>query len=243
MTWYKDWFNSEHYLRVYSHRDQSEAKRLVELISKNLNLNANPSVLDMACGAGRHAVTFAKLGFKVTAIDISQRLISEAKRSAEQAGIEIDFVLSDILEYESNKRFDLVINLFTSIGYFENDEENYAVIKKALSLLKPDGYFIIDYFNKDFLMKNLVPTTVFSENGLKITQNRSIEGTRIVKKIIIENNGYKEQFYESVRLFSCEEILLSIKKAGFRIFKQYGDYFGNDYVSETSPRLIIFAVK
>ncbi len=157
----------------------------MELISKNLNLNANPSVLDMACGAGRHAVTFAKLGFKVTAIDISQRLISEAKRSAEQAGIEIDFVLSDILEYESNKRFDLVINLFTSIGYFENDEENYAVIKKAYDLLKPDGYFIIDYFNKDFLMKNLVPTTVFSENGLKITQNRSIEGTRVIKKIIL----------------------------------------------------------
>ena len=243
MTWYKDWFNSEHYLRVYSHRDQSEAKRLVELISKNLNLNANPSVLDMACGAGRHAVTFAKLGFKVTAIDISQRLISEAKRSAEQAGIEIDFVLSDILEYESNKRFDLVINLFTSIGYFENDEENYAVIKKAYDLLKPDGYFIIDYFNKDFLMKNLVPTTVFSENGLKITQNRSIEGTRVIKKIIIENNGHNEQFYESVRLFSCEEILFYLKKAGFGIVKQYGDYFGNDYVSETSPRLIIFAVK
>lgn len=243
MTWYKDWFNSEHYLRVYSHRDQSEAERLVELISKNLNLNANPSVLDMACGAGRHAVAFAKLGFKVTAIDLSQRLISEAKLSAEQAATEIDFVLSDILEYESNKRFDLVINLFTSIGYFENDEENYAVIEKAYNHLKPDGYFVIDYFNKDFLMKNLVPTTVFSENGLKITQNRSIEGTRVIKKIIIENNDHNEQFYESVRLFSYEEILFSIKKAGFTIFKQYGDYFGNDYVSETSPRLIIFVVK
>jgi hypothetical protein len=109
--------------------------------------------------------------------------------------------------------------------------------------LKPDGYFILDYFNKDFLMKNLVPTTVFSENGLKITQNRSIEGTRVIKKIIIENNGHNEQFYESVRLFSCEEILFYLKKAGFGIVKQYGDYFGNDYVSETSPRLIIFAVK
>jgi len=128
MTWYKDWFNSEHYLRVYSHRDQSEAERLVELISKNLNFNANPSLLDMACGAGRHAVAFAKLGFKVTAIDISPRLISEAKLSAEQASAEIDFVLSDILEYESNKRFDLVINLFTSIGYFEKDVINDLIL-------------------------------------------------------------------------------------------------------------------
>ncbi|OGU69679.1 MAG: hypothetical protein A2W30_00370 [Ignavibacteria bacterium RBG_16_36_9] len=243
MTWYKDWFNSENYLRVYSHRDQTEAERLVELIAKSLNLKANSSVLDMACGAGRHAVTFAKSGFKVTAVDLSQRLISEAKKNANQEGVELDFVLSDILEYETSKKFDLVVNLFTSIGYFENDEENYAVIKKAFNLLNQGGYFVLDYFNKDFLLKNLIPTTVFSENGMKITQNRSIEGSRIVKKITIENNGSSEKFYESVRLYNYEEILIYIKKAGFKIIKQYGDYFGNNYESETSPRLIIFAMK
>ncbi len=98
MTWYKDWFDSENYLRVYSHRNQEEAERLVELIAKNSNLKANSSVLDMACGAGRHALTFAKLGFKVTAVDLSQRLISEAKKNANQEGVELDFILSDILE-------------------------------------------------------------------------------------------------------------------------------------------------
>ena len=243
MTWYKDWFNSENYLRVYSHRDQTEAERLVELIAKSLNLKANSSVLDMACGAGRHAVTFAKSGFKVTAVDLSQRLISEAKKNANQEGVELDFVLSDILEYETSKKFDLVVNLFTSIGYFENDEENYAVIKKAFNVLNQGGYFVLDYFNKDFLLKNLIPTTVFSENGMKITQNRAIEKTRIVKKITIANNGSSEEFYESVRLYSFEEISDYIKKAGFTIIKQYGDYFGNNYESETSPRLIIFAMK
>jgi len=243
MTWYKDWFNSENYLKVYSHRDQTEAERLVELIAKRLKLKINSSVLDMACGAGRHAITFASLGYKVTAVDLSQRLISEAKKSTEQAGVEIDFVLSDILEYETDKKFDLVVNLFTSIGYFENDEENYAVIKKAYNLLNHGGHFVLDYFNKDFLLKNLIPTTIFSEDAMRITQNRSIEGTRIVKKITIENNGSSEEFYESVRLYSYEEILACLKNAAFTIEKQYGDYFGNNYESKTSPRLIIFAVK
>ncbi|HEY6625659.1 MAG TPA: methyltransferase domain-containing protein [Ignavibacteriaceae bacterium] len=243
MTWYKDWFSSENYLRVYSHRDQTEAERLVELIAKSLKLKINSSMLDMACGAGRHAITFAKLGFKVTAVDISQLLISEAKKSAEQAGAEIDFVLSDILEYETNSKFDLVVNLFTSIGYFENDEENFAVVKKAYKLLNQGGCFVLDYFNKDFLLKNLIPTTVFSENGLRITQNRFIKGTRIVKKITIENNAASEEFYESVRLYSYEEILTCLKNAGFTIEKQYGDYFGNNYETKTSPRLIIFAMK
>lgn len=243
MTWYKDWFNSENYIKVYSHRDETEAVKLVELITKSLLLQQGSSVLDMACGSGRHAITFAKMGFNVTAVDSSELLISEAKKNALQTRVKIDFVLSDILEFETSKRFDLIVNLFTSIGYFENDEQNFYVIKKAYDLLNQGGYFILDYFNKDYLLKNLIPTTIFSENGFRITQNRSIEGSRIIKKITIENNGSAEEFYESVRLYSYEEILVYIKKAGFAAIKQYGDYFANNYERETSSRLIIFAKK
>jgi SAM-dependent methyltransferase len=243
MTWYKDWFNSEHYIKVYGHRDETEAEKLVELITKNLILQQGSCVLDMACGSGRHAIAFAKMGFDVTAVDLSERLISEAKKNAVQAGVKLDFVLSDILKYETSNRFDLAVNLFTSIGYFENDEENFSVIKKAFDLLNQGGYFILDYFNKDYLLKSLIPITVFSENGFQITQNRAIEGTRIVKKIIIENHGSAEEFYESVRLYSYEEILIYIKRAGFKTIKQYGDYYGNNYERDTSSRLIIFAAK
>ena len=243
MSWYKEWFNSEYYLKVYSHRNQTEAERLVELIAKFWNLKANSSVLDMACGAGRHALIFAKFGYKVTAVDLSQQLISEAKKNAEQESIEIEFVISDILDFEISKKFDLAVNLFTSIGYFEKDNENFAVIKKANDLLNHSGYFVLDYFNKDFLLKNLVPTTIFSENGLKITQNRSIEGARVVKKITIDNSGLGEEFYESVRVYSYDEISKYVEDAGFKIIKQFGDYFGNNYEVESSPRLIIFAVK
>ncbi len=79
MSWYKDWFNSENYLKIYSHRDESEAQRLVELIAKNLNLKSNSKVLDMACGSGRHAIIFAKKEFDVTAVDLSQRLMFRSK--------------------------------------------------------------------------------------------------------------------------------------------------------------------
>jgi 2-polyprenyl-3-methyl-5-hydroxy-6-metoxy-1,4-benzoquinol methylase len=243
MAWYKDWFNSENYLKVYSHRDESEAERLVNLIATKLILAPNSSVLDMACGAGRHAIVFAKMGFNVNAVDLSERLISEAKKEALVNGVKINFVLSDILDYNPDKHFDLVVNLFTSIGYFESDEENYSVVRKAHSLLKQGGYFVLDYFNKDFLLKNLIPTTVFSEDGIRIIQNRAVEGTRIVKKINIENKGSIEEFYESVRLYSKDEILRFISNSGFTIEKLYGDYFGNNYDSETSQRLIIFAKK
>ncbi len=103
--------------------------------------------------------------------------------------------------------------------------------------------FVLDYFNKNYLVKNLIPTTVFSENGMKITQNRSVEGKRVLKNIIIENELGTEKFYESVRLYSNEEILNCLKNAGFNLISQFGDYYGNYYDIETSPRLIIFAMK
>jgi 2-polyprenyl-3-methyl-5-hydroxy-6-metoxy-1,4-benzoquinol methylase len=243
MAWYKEWFDSEDYLKVYSHRDEAEAEKLVGLIIKNINLVPQSSLLDMACGAGRHAIVFAKMGFNVTAVDLSQRLLSEAKKNAFNAEVIIDFVLSDIMDYKVSKKFDLAVNLFTSIGYFEDDEENYAVIKKAYNMLNESGYFILDYFNKDFLMKNLIPTSVLSLNGLRIVQNRSIKGKRVVKKIIIEKNGLIEEFYESVRLYSHDEMWNIINETGFTVIKIFGDFNGNEYEKETSPRLIFFAKK
>ena len=243
MCWYKDWFNSENYLKVYKHRDESEAERLVDLIEKNTNLDTQASVLDMACGAGRHAIAFAKKELKVTAVDLSQRLLTEAKKNANETGVNIDFVFSDILDYQSEQQFDLIVNLFTSIGYFEKDDENYAVVKKAYSLLKKEGYFVLDYFNIDFLLKNLIPISIISENGLKITQNRSILGNRVVKKITIEKDDSIDKFYESVRLYSYEEMSNILIRTGFKIKKEVGDFYGNHFDKGNSPRLIFFAIK
>ena len=243
MSWYTEWFNSENYLKVYSHRDESEAERLVELIVQTLSIKPDSKILDMACGSGRHAIIFAKKGFYVTAVDLSQRLMSEAKENAIQNDVKIDFVLSDILDFETTERFNLTLNLFTSFGYFDNDEDNFRVILKANELLIDGGYFVIDYFNKNYLLKNLIPTSVFSENGLRITQNRIIEGNRVRKNISIESNGLVEEYYESVRLYNHDEMLTHIKKAGFNIFNEFGDYNGNNFNKESSPRLIIVAKK
>jgi len=243
MSWYQDWFNSEIYLKVYSHRDESEAERFVQLILENLNLDANSKILDMACGSGRHAIIFSKKGFDVTAIDISERLIANAKENDSKNKANINFILSDILEYKTNEKFKLALNLFTSFGYFDNDEDNFQVIKKAYDLLTEGGYFVLDYFNKNYLLKNLVPTTIFSENGLRITQNRSIQGNRVLKDITIENKDSIQEFYESVRLFNRTEISKFFMEAGFKVYKEFGDYSGNNFDNDSSPRLIIFGKK
>jgi ubiquinone/menaquinone biosynthesis C-methylase UbiE len=243
MEWYKNWFNSEEYLKVYRHRDQKEANELVELVIKNIDVSKVKNVLDMAAGSGRHAIIFTEKGFNVTAVDLSENLLSIGKKHAENENVKIEFVHSDIRQFDPDIKYNLILNLFTSIGYFEKDEENYFILSKAYKLLENNGYFVLDYFNKSFVENNLVPSTVDEFDGSVITQNRFIEGQRIIKEITIDNKGKINKYFESVRMFSKDELINMLQKLGFRIIKTFGDFKGSSFELESSPRIIIIACK
>ena len=243
MEWYKNWFNSEDYLKVYRHRDQKEASELVQLVINNIDVSKVKTILDMAAGSGRHALIFAKEGFDVTAVDLSENLLSIGKKSAEDENLEIEFVHSDIRQFNPNIKYHLILNLFTSMGYFEKDEENYFILSKAYKLLENNGYFVLDYFNRNFVENNLEPSTVDEFDGRVITQNRFIEGERIIKEITIDNKGKINKYFESVRMFSKDELINMLQKLGFRIIRTFGDFKGQSFELESSPRIIIIACK
>jgi 2-polyprenyl-3-methyl-5-hydroxy-6-metoxy-1,4-benzoquinol methylase len=234
MEWFKHWFNSKEYLKVYKHRDEKEAEELVELVLKNISIAENGNVLDLASGFGRHAILFAKRAFNVTAVDLSEGLLSIAKDNTAAAGVHINFVHSDIRQFNPAVHYDLIVNLFTSIGYFEKDEENYFILRKVYDLLAHNGFFVLDYFNKNFVVKNLVAKTIEEIDDGTITQNRFIEGERIVKEITIDRKGKVNKFHESVRMFSSEELLNMLQKLGFHKLNVF---------LETSPRIIIIVNK
>ncbi|GBD88581.1 dTDP-3-amino-3,4, 6-trideoxy-alpha-D-glucopyranose [bacterium BMS3Abin03] len=243
MEWYKSWFNSEEYLKVYRHRDNKDAEALIELFLNNIDTDRVKNLLDMACGAGRHAVILAQKGFTVTAVDLSDNLLSVAKSSAADSGVNIDFIQSDIRDFKTDKKFDLILNLFTSIGYFEQDEENYFILKKAYDLLAGGGFFVLDYFNKEYVEANLEPQTVDEFDNTRIVQNRFISGERVIKEITIDSNGKTNKFVESVRMFSYDELIGALKKIGFKIKNVFGDFKGSKFKLESSPRIIIIASK
>jgi len=243
MEWYKHWFNSKEYLKVYKHRDEKEAKELVNLVFNNISLSKNSHILDLAAGFGRHAILFAKLGYNVTAVDLSENLLSIAKKNAKSEGVNINFIQSDIRNFNPDSQYDLIVNLFTSLGYFEEDEENYYVLRKVFDLLSTGGFFVLDYFNKNFVVKNIVAKTVEEIDEGIITQHRYIEGERIVKEITIDREGKVNKFYESVRMFSSSELMKMIEVLGFKNLKTFGDLGGNPFELETSPRIIIIVNK
>jgi cyclopropane fatty-acyl-phospholipid synthase-like methyltransferase len=241
--WFKDWFNTEEYLNVYQHHNESDAEVHIKLILENVEISSHAKILDMACGAGRHAIILARKDFNVTAVDLSENLISIAEQSAQNENLKINFVQSDIRKYETNDKFDLIVNLFTSFGYFESDEENFAILQKAYDLLVEDGYFVLDFFNSHFLQQNLVECSEESLGGAEIHQYRKIKDKRVTKKIVITKNGNLSTYEESVRMFTKDELVKAIQNIGFDIYKTFGDFLGNEYDILNSPRLIMICKK
>ncbi len=241
--WFEEWFNTEEYLNVYRHRNDAEAEQLVKLILANTDLKQNADVIDLACGTGRHSILFAERGFNVTAVDLSENLLSVARSTAENLGLEINFVTADLRNFCITSKFDLAVNLFTSFGYFERDAENFSLFTDAFDLLKNDGYFVIDYFNANYIRKHLVPHSEDIINGKKIIQDRQILGDRVIKDITIAKNGTKRNYRESVRMYSESELKTVIEKSGLRIIKTFGDFDGSRFDLNSSSRIIIISCK
>lgn len=241
--WFKDWFASKDYLEVYRHRNEADANKLFGLINDNISVRESARVLDIACGAGRHSVLFSLKGYRVSAFDLSRTLLHEAKHKALELGADVNFFCADIRTFELKCCYDLILNLFTSFGYFEEDAENFSVFSKAYSLLRSGGYFIFDYFNAEHLRLNLLPESSHEVNGRSIVQQRSIKDDRVNKKIFIRGLGDEKIFNESVKLYQAAEISRQLKSCGFIIGQKFGDYSGNAFFAESSPRIIIIARK
>jgi len=241
--WFKDWFSSDEYLSVYQHRNDEDARKLLNLILTESGPADKGTILDAACGAGRHSINLALKGFRVTGFDLSKTLLKIARREAENRKLKIDFFCADLRNVRINKKFDLIINLFTSFGYFRTDEENFRFINTAYTLLKNDCYYILDFLNSEYVKENLVPESVNVTGGKRITERRKIVSGRVEKEIIIEDENSAGNYIESVQLYSGEKIIDEFGKIGFNFVKAYGDYNGSKFLLKDSQRLILFFKK
>ena len=233
--WFEEWFG-EDYLRIYQHRDESEAERAIDLIATHVPGREVQTVLDLACGAGRHSKALCERWWTV-GLDLSASLLRVARREAPDA----PYVRADMRELPfADESFDLVVNLFTSFGYFEDDREHARVLARVRDSLKPGGTFVIDFLNASQVRRNLVPYDVRVENGITIEQSRIISpDNRFVEKTILLRERGRD-YVERVRLLSAGDLERMLAAAGFEVAHCFGDYTGTGW-SENSPRTILFA--
>lgn len=124
----------------------------VDFIIDELKLSAGSVVLDVGCGTGRHAIELASRGCQVTGVDISSGMLSEARKAATKANVNVEWIHSDAVIFTPNQSFDAVICLCEgAFGLVGRDEEpverDLAILKNISTALKPNGRFILTTIN------------------------------------------------------------------------------------------------
>ncbi len=233
--WYLDWFNSPFYHLLYKERNSSEATYFMNNLINKLQIDKNSSILDLACGRGRYSLYLSNIGHKVTGIDISKENISEAKKNESD---KLNYILHD-MRYPLNQKFDLILNLFTSFGYYEKDAENLSVIKSIKSNLETDGQAVIDFFNIDYILDNLVEKEEKNIDKTKFIINRYLENDLLVKDISILLNNKSYKFQEKVKAYRMDDFLAMFKNCNLKLKEIYGDYKLNSFNKNSSNRLIM----
>lgn len=237
--WYEDHFQ-EDYLKIYNHRNNNAGTELQNIMNF-IPYKERQKILDLCCGAGRHSRWFADQKLEVTGVDLSIALLQEAKKQLNSE--EITYVRSDMREINFDNEFDIVANLFTSFGYFEEDSENERVFSRVYSALKKGGYFLFDYLNPLFIEGNLVPFSQNSIDDTTIYEYRKIIKDTVVKRIIMKDLYSKRSYEERVKLYSEKQIKKMLERNNLKPLHLFGNYDGSPYFARSSPRLIYICQK
>ncbi|MBN1865752.1 class I SAM-dependent methyltransferase [Candidatus Sumerlaeota bacterium] len=245
MDWFKKAFGPL-YPDVYGHRDENDARRAVDFLERHCDPRGE-RVLDLCCGAGRHGLEWLRRGRdNIVGFDLSETLLSEARRSCEEEELCFPLVRGDMrcLPF-ADGAFALVVNLFTSFGYFASDSENELVFAEVGRVLRPEsGRLVLDHIHPPWLRGHLEPETRrTTSGGLDVRETRHIDETRrrVVKRVEVlggaATGDVPHEWTESVRFYAPDEIEEIGRRHGFGIESAHGDFDGSP-LSNDSPRAI-----
>jgi cyclopropane fatty-acyl-phospholipid synthase-like methyltransferase len=234
--WFVDWFNSPYYHLLYNNRNDQEANFFIDNLCHYLQLTPGARIWDIACGKGRHSVALSRKGFHVTGTDLSVNNITQA---SEQAGDGLEFFIHDMRLPFKVGYFDATFNLFTSIGYFENLHDNYAVFKQVALALKPGGLLVIDFLNATRVKRSLNPSYTEQRGDITFHIRKEIVHNTIVKHIRFSDQGRDYVFEESVSLLTRADFEKFAGEAGLGLSACFGNYQLRPFDEEQSERLIL----
>ena len=233
--WFSSWFDTPYYHILYKNRNDAEAQKFMKNLVEFLDLPENASILDLACGKGRHSIFLNELGFDVTGVDLSENSILHAKQFENN---HLHFHTHCMCKAFPGK-YDAVFNLFTSLGYFEEDERNLESIRAIKEEIKPGGYGVIDFMNVEKVIKNLVPSEEKTVRGIDFEIHRRISDGYILKDIRFEDEGEEYFYTEKVRAFTLKDFENYFKDSGINLLHTFGNYDLEEYKSASSDRLIL----
>jgi SAM-dependent methyltransferase len=219
---------------------KEEASRIVALTECS-----GGSMLDLCCGPGRHAVEFAQRGFRVTGVDRSPFLLERAREHASEAGVSIEWIMEDMRGFVRRATFDLACSLFTSFGYFKDEEDNLRVLRNIHQSLKETGVLVIEVVGKERLARTWKDTICGKlADGSLVVQRPQVrdDWCRVSSDWILVKDGRARSFSFEHTIYSGRELKDRLLSCGFGQVQLFGDLQGSAYDLEAT-RLVAVARK
>ena len=233
--WFQKWFDTPYYHILYNDRNDKEAQLFMRNLTSFLKLESNHKILDLPCGKGRHSIYLNSLGYDVIGADLSKNSIAYAQQFENDT---LKFVVHD-MRHDFKTRFDAIFNLFTSFGYFDDENTNIEVLKILKKGLKKEGLLVIDFLNITYVSRNLVTEETLTKGDIAFKISRSINKDFIVKDIRFTAENKDHHFTEYVRNISLNKFKDYFTSAGLKLKHIFGDYDLNEFKEKESPRLIL----
>ncbi|MDH5719715.1 MAG: methyltransferase domain-containing protein [Spirochaetia bacterium] len=221
--WWKEIFNAN-YLRTDGDvvEDVTLTEKEIDIFIEILKPEKEMKILDVCCGQGRHSLEFAKRGFKrIFGVDRSNYLINRARSLSRDKGFQVTFKEGDARKLRfPTDTFDIVYLAGNSFGYFETAEDDKAVLKEIMRILKPSGKLLIDITDGQYMKENYQSRTwEWIDKNYFVCRERSLsaDNNRLISREVI-THAHKgviaDQFYAE-RLYSKDDIANVIKDMGF----------------------------
>ena len=241
--WWRTWFGPG-YLALYDETLGARTPIEIDQLEALLRLRPRLRILDLPCGQGRHAIELARRGYDVTGVDLSPYLLGVAKARAEAAGVGVRWLEGDMRRPVGGGPFDLVLNLFTSLGYFLDEADDRRVVEAAAAALLPGGRFLLEVINGERVMGHFVEREWFTVGQAAVMERRSLD--RSARRMIVERTVSRpagdEVNVHAVRLYDAPELESVLRDCGFDRVDLYGDWDGGPVGPESLRVLAVGAI-
>jgi 2-polyprenyl-3-methyl-5-hydroxy-6-metoxy-1,4-benzoquinol methylase len=245
IPWYKSFFG-EDYLHIYSPFLPAEkTAREVENITRMLNLAPGDSILDLCCGYGRHTIPLAQRGYQMTGQDLSETFLQRAQAEAAMQQVTIRWARSDMRSIPFEDEFNAIINIFTSFGYLEHEDEDQRVLQQVAKALKPNGYFLLETISQTRVTRAFSPHGIIRYNdGLIVLEERRIDllaSRNEVHISLLYPDGRRHEYQQSIRIYTLTEMIRMLTQVGLQVQAYYGTLEGSPLTMDS--RLVILSKK
>lgn len=245
----KKWYYDDDFWITYGpvmfdrERNRSASYEIDNLIML-ADLQPGDTVLDSCCGQGRHSLILADRGLIVNGVDITRPYLDIAERKAKEMNLEIEFIHEDILDFRRKNTYKAAFNLYNSLGYFDDPDDDLVYFRNIHQSLQNGGKFIIECTGKEVLARDFRDCFWYEYDDFKIMVEYSIDlnWTELETRWIFLKEGKETDATFRHRIFSAMELAELLAKAGFGTIEFFGDYDGIPY-NEKAQRLIAIAEK